>query len=219
MSPKFHKNKHSAFSLVEAIVVLGIAFVVAGLVLPGYRLNGNPHGVRKCVQNLKNIGLAFRIYANDHDEKFPMMSSSGEVGGLERIGADDPAFYFRALSNVLSTPRILICPEDKKRTQSTNFGALNRQNVSYFLGLDSTPALPKSLLAGDRNITNRSGKLMSGLVSYPASDVQAVGWTREIHRSSGNIALGDGSVQRVTNSQLEGQMRRSGLTTNRLCFP
>src|SRR5438093_954184 len=48
-----------------------------------------------CVDHLKQIGLAARIWANDHQERLP--------------------FNFLAMSNELSTPEMLVCPSDTAR--------------------------------------------------------------------------------------------------------
>jgi hypothetical protein len=51
----------------------------------------------KCVNNLKNVGLAARIWAHNADKNYPK--------------------DFLTMTNELSTPKILLCPSDPARTQ------------------------------------------------------------------------------------------------------
>ncbi len=65
-----------------------------------------------CVNNLKQVGLGARIYANDNKGVFP------------------PDFL--TMSNELNTPRILVCPEDTKHTRVLTWAEFDpRKNLSY----------------------------------------------------------------------------------------
>jgi hypothetical protein len=54
-------------------MLVAIIAILVGLVLPFLaRSKGRPHGPEiKCRNNLKNIGLAFRIYVSDNNDEFP----------------------------------------------------------------------------------------------------------------------------------------------------
>ena len=64
-----------------------------------------------CVSNLKLVGLAARIWANDHGEVFPA--------------------GFLTMSNELNTPKILTCPGDKSRQRAQSWAEFNGSSVSY----------------------------------------------------------------------------------------
>ena len=84
------------------------------------------------------------------------------------------------MSNELSTPIILLCPNDKSRTYATSFkGNLKDTNLSYFINVDSVPADGSSLLCGDRNLTNKAS---AGSRFVCLSGTPVIGWTRAIHR-------------------------------------
>ena len=57
-----------AFTLIELLVVIAI---LAGLLLPALAKAKSGAQRIKCVSNLKQTGLALRIWANDNDGKFP----------------------------------------------------------------------------------------------------------------------------------------------------
>lgn len=65
----------------------------------------------KCVNNLKNIGLACRIFAADNQDAFP------------------PDVL--AMKNELATPKILHCPSDTSRTEAANWNEFDGSNISY----------------------------------------------------------------------------------------
>jgi hypothetical protein len=165
----------------------------------------------KCVNNLKNVGLAFRIYASDNNERFPWEISDWN----DHISySSDPTTYLRAVTNELFTPMVS-CPADT-RPALTNWTGFSRANLSYFISPDASATFPNSFLSGDRNITNRHGKLTPGL--HAPSPIATVGWDKTIHKYQGNAAMGDGSVQQLSSARLREQLRNTGQTNKNIKF-
>jgi prepilin-type processing-associated H-X9-DG protein len=135
---------------------------------------------------------------------------------MELALTGDAVLTFQVMSNELSTPKILVCPNDTKRNSATNFTHLSRDNISYFVGVDATETNATMFLGGDRNLTTGS-RMSSGLQNITTN--QAVHWTSEIHENSGNILLVDGSVQMASSSALQELLTRTDVATNRLVFP
>jgi prepilin-type processing-associated H-X9-DG protein len=108
-----------------------------------------------CVNNMKQIGLAFRVWAIDHEDSFPFNVSTNKGGSLELCspGSDgfdrNAAFHFRVMSNELSTPKILLCPADTKAQSALIFENLQAANVSYQLysGTNVSETNPSQVLA------------------------------------------------------------------------
>ena len=71
----------------------------------------------QCVNNLKQVGLAFRIWAGDNQDKYPTT--------------------LNVMSNELSTTKILVCPSDKARQPfaSLGFGQFQDNMSSYQLSV------------------------------------------------------------------------------------
>jgi Tfp pilus assembly protein PilE len=205
-------NSH-AFTLIELLTVVATVAILLGLLWSHSMSRGGCRATRnKCHNNLKNIGLAFRIYATDNNDRFPWEISDTNAAP---IYAPDPVTYLRPLSNEISTPVILNCPEDKARPLRTNWTSwtqLTRTNLSYFISADASETLPQSFLAGDRNITNKNGRLRPGLRGLSRIDNTA-GWDDTIHENQGNTCMGDGSVQGLSAPRLREQLHNSGQTT------
>jgi prepilin-type processing-associated H-X9-DG protein len=165
------------------------------------------------------------MWSDDNNNKYPMAYAGDPLYPPINHGMawDDVCAsekyqhtIFMAMSNELSTPKVVVCPLDK-RTPATNFTTdFNNSHVSYFAGLDADETRPGTFLAGDWNITNGQPRL-KGILSLQTN--QNIGWTKELHDQTGNVAMGDGSVQQISSVQLKSFLTNTGLTTNRLIFP
>jgi hypothetical protein len=188
------------------------------------------------VNNLKQVGLSFRLFATDNQDTFPMSVSTNQGGASESwptaAGAKCPLLYynFTCLSNELGTPKVVACPSDSGRTQATNFQQIvfsaqaKNKSISYFVGKDAEETQPQMLLTGDRNLTNngaggtpitittlQQGSIYARLgTNHLAGSTQpGAGYTATIHQTAGNVCLGDGSVQQATTPRLREQLRNS----------
>lgn len=205
-------------TLIELSVVLVIITIFAALLLPAITRSKARSKLIYCNNNLKQIGLAYRIWETDHKYEYPMSVSQINGGTKEFVTGLNAFRHFQVMSNELSTPYILICPAeaDRARVNSTNFTAFNNSNLSYFVGVDANESNVQMILSGDRNITNgrpvKNG-LLEVTTNTPAS------WSGELHDEMGNMALADGSVQEASDFGLQSQIAGTGVATNWLLMP
>ena len=158
-----------AFTLIELLVVIAIIAILAAMLLPALAAAKRKAQKINCTNNLKQIGLAFRIWEGDNGDKYPMALSSNQGGALEYVGSNisNPAgsapagynvpYVFGVMSNELSTPKVVYCPSDSLRSQANNFinggnGGFTISNLSYFACGDANDTYPQMIIAGDRNI-------------------------------------------------------------------
>jgi prepilin-type processing-associated H-X9-DG protein len=220
-------SRRRGLTILEVLVVLTIVMALSGLLLP--RISHAPGKSKRiaCVYNLKNVGLALRLFGQEHGMNFPMNLPASQ-GGTRELDGDVSQLWrhYRLLTNELTTPKMLWCPSDSQRKPATVWAPFpadrravvfaGNQNLSYFSGLNAHEDQPQTILAGDRNLTTNGLALSPG--RHVVSANTQFGFTETMHSSSGNILLADGSVQQVTSGRLNEQFRdaltNSGLTTN-----
>jgi competence protein ComGC len=209
-------SARSGFTKIDCLIVLCTIALLAGLLLPALQ-KAKPRSKRiNCVSNIKQIGLALRMFANDHQDEFPWHTPIEKGGTMERALNGDPTVQFLALSNELTSGKPLTCTSDAARTGITNLSRLSRTNISYFVCLDANVDSASNLLSGDRNIAGTT--FSNGAFVLPIQSNQA-GWGTNIHCSVGNIGLADGSAQQLTKSGLNKQVQIMTNETLRLLIP
>jgi hypothetical protein len=229
-------RKSEAFTRVELIVVV----VVIGLLLQSMVYFARSRACCKssriaCINNLKQIGTAYRIWSNDNGDRFPALQSVTNGGWSDFLTNSNQGFLcwtnYAIMANEMGQqPRNVVCPSEARRAADT-FTNFSNKNLSYFVGVSSDDTYPQSLLGGDRNLApgNQPGRDygfspengQGNDVAIPTNTRDGpVCWSLKIHSAgnsagAGNILLGDGSAQQVSTLSFRANwLRNADPTTN-----
>ena len=218
MKTKSQNQKNHAFTFIELIVICAVLGMVALVILPALAQDAQSAARSNrinCSNNLRQLALAYKVWAVDNNDRFPMAVSTREGGTKEFVAGGNAFRHFQVMSNEINAPKILICPSDS-RTAARNFGDLQNKNISYFVGLDGSDTYPAMLLSGDRNIENGVTPVHSVLELRPEKPAN---WTDALHVNEGNVGLCDGAVIQATTAKLQALVSKTGDTTNRIALP
>lgn len=210
-------SPRTAFTKLDLLMLIAVVALLAGVIIPALLRARSKARSICCNCNLKQVGLAFRIWSGDKGDAYPMSVSTNQGGTQEFLATGETFRHFQVLSNELSTPTILVCPSDRSRQVATDFNPhFGNTNLSYFVGVDASVGKPSMWLSGDRNLSG-GARLANGFLLLPTN--APVRWSAEIHQSWGNIGMADGSVQQIGSARLREYLVGTGVATNRLAMP
>ncbi|HTR40208.1 MAG TPA: hypothetical protein VMH87_01155 [Pseudomonadales bacterium] len=232
MKLRFQNRRDRGLTLPEVLLVIVTLIILVAIFLPVLVTPERRPPRINCVSNLKQIDLAFRIWEGDSNNRYPMTVSVTNGGAMETTATGDLVNCFIVMSNELSTPKILVCPADWKKSPATNFGSgFNASHISYFIGVDADESYPQRIMSGDANLSVNGSLMKSGLVEYPTNAPIAWGpgrhgdvpvhhfWTPKPRGFVGNIGYADGSVAELSSTGLQDSFFASDMATNRLAIP
>jgi len=168
----------NAFTLIELLVVIAIIGCLVSLMMPTIAAVRQKADTLKCVSNLRQIGESLLLYANDHDQRMPVI----EPWPSQPVYAssDGAQTILQALGPYGVTTSALQCPADLK---GPNYYAKEGSSYQWFpmANGQSTQAI-KTVFMNNQSQTMTMSRL------FLAFDYSAV------HNKGSNVLFGDGHV-------------------------
>jgi prepilin-type N-terminal cleavage/methylation domain-containing protein/prepilin-type processing-associated H-X9-DG protein len=112
----------NAFTLIELLVVIGIIAILGGLLLPALSSARRKADSTRCINNLRQLGIAVRLYADENDGRLP--SAAVFRQSQTNVSSGLPFIHQVLVPQVSGVSNVFKCPADKR-------GVFQREGSSY----------------------------------------------------------------------------------------
>ena len=107
-------NSNRAFSLVELLAVIAIIGILAALLLPAVGRAKEASKRTECIGNLKQVGLAIRLYSEDCLDRLPVLPNPNPYpNGVGAYYKQLVKAYLGLTGPATPTEKVFICPSDQ----------------------------------------------------------------------------------------------------------
>lgn len=223
--PTCDRNRSRGLSLIELLVVMAIISLLIAILLPA--LSQVRHQARRsaCAGNLRQVGVAIHLYAEDFGDSIPFGPSgrpvtgsnfytvTGNVTSLLSLEDGAPVGLGLLLESYLAhQPTVLFCPgadqPSEARAQLDRVGQAQAQSDYYYrhASVALLTGTPKSLHIRLSNLgRNGKGSPIAALVTdvqflaHPSLAVFQVKARTSHQRAASNVLFAAGHVKTISN--------------------
>ncbi len=210
-------KRPSAFTLIELLVVIAIIATLAAVLLPVASRVQDEARATKCLSQLRQLGTAARLFANDNDMTLPVTSHQRAQGGKS---------WTLTLQDYSGGKIIFRCPSDENKTRTYTY-VINdflTPNPAGATDLDYSrisrlehPA--QTFLFGEAS-QSYTGSDHFHFADYRGQEISGVVFADQVaaqrHGGSANYVFADCHVEKLTWEQL---IKRLGDPLSRFVDP
>ena len=131
------KHRRSrGFTLIELLVVIAIIAILAAILFPVFARARENARRASCQSNMKQLGLAFVMYAQDYDETLPIGTDDSPSGNWG-------ASWAGRLNSYVKSPQLYQCPSDTTNPKgSATFSVALSYNYNRSIPFANPPGFP-----------------------------------------------------------------------------
>jgi len=158
-----HEGRRTGFTFLEILFLLGIGALLLVIILPVYSAAKMKGKKTACLSNLRQIGLALQLYAQDYDELLPPYLNRRHDESGKKTRWDSPERVFETVQIKAYDPGIMFCTVDPYRGHDIHVFGVNHKYSSYYFHM-----LPPDSDEGELGITgvHRGGTLIVPPADY-----------------------------------------------------